>query len=97
MELATLTAAMFEPLRGTTFRVVPGDVDAFAVELVAVSEIEHRGPSRPQFSLLFRGGPDPPLPQRIYRIEHDDLDALELFLVPLGPDDVGQRYEAVFT
>ena len=97
MDLDSVTAATFAPLCGTTFRLSSGDHSAFEVELISVFEAEHHGRSRPQFSLVFRGGPDPPLPQRIYRLEHDELGALELFLVPLGPDDVGQRYEAVFT
>jgi hypothetical protein len=37
--------------------------------------------------------PDPPLPQRIYRVEHAELGAIEIFLVPIAAD----RYEAVFT
>jgi len=43
--------------------------------------------------LVFQGGPDPPLPQRIYRVEHDELGELEIFLVPIAPD----RYEAIFS
>jgi hypothetical protein len=46
---------------------------------------------------VFRGGPSPPLPQRIYRVEHEALGALDILLVPLGPDELGQRYEAIFT
>jgi hypothetical protein len=41
---------------------------------------------RAPFSLEFRGGPDPPLPQRIYRLEHDELGAIEIFLVPIASD-----------
>jgi hypothetical protein len=37
------------------------------------------------------------LPQRIYRVEHGELGAMEIFLVPIGPDEVAHRYEAVFT
>ena len=95
--LGTLTAETFARLRGERFRVSPGDSPAFDVELADVTEAAHRGPRRAQFSLVFRGGPTPPLPQRIYRVEHDELGPLDIFLVPLGPDDVGQRYEAVFT
>lgn len=95
--LEALTADTFAPLRGDRFRVSPGDSPAFEVELADVTEAAHRGPRRPQFSLVFRGGPTPPLRQRIYRLEHDAIGTLDLFLVPLGPDDVGQRYEAVFT
>jgi hypothetical protein len=66
------------------------------VELIEVSEGRAVHGSRTQFSLVFRGGPDPPLQQRIYCLEHEQLGALDLFLVPLGPDAAGQRYEAVF-
>jgi hypothetical protein len=58
-----------------------------------VSEIEREPGGRVPFSLEFQGGPNPPLPQRIYRVEHDELGSLEIFLVPIAAD----RYEAVFT
>jgi hypothetical protein len=95
--LESLTADTFAPLQNDRFRLSPGDAPDFEVELIQVAKAGYEGAGRAQFSLLFRGGPDQPLPQRIYRVEHDDLGALDLFLVPLGPDDVGQRYEAVFT
>jgi hypothetical protein len=87
----TLTAADFAPHLDTPFRVD----GAFDVALAEVAEADG-GAGRRQFSLLFRGGPTPPLPQRIYALEHAALGRLELFLVPLGPDADGQRYEAVF-
>jgi hypothetical protein len=96
-DLGNLTADTFRPLLNGHLRISPGDSPDFEVDLIQVADAGHEGPRREQFSLLFRGGPDQPLPQRIYRVEHDDLGALDLFLVPLGPDDVGQRYEAVFT
>ncbi|HKE12143.1 MAG TPA: hypothetical protein VKE73_11280 [Myxococcota bacterium] len=51
---------------------------------------------RAGFSLEFLGPPGPLLPQRIYRLEHPGLGSLEIFLVPLGREDRGVRYEAVF-
>jgi len=51
---------------------------------------------RPPFSLLFRAPQDALFPQMIYRIENDRLGALDLFLVPLGPDAHGMVYEALF-
>lgn len=54
------------------------------------------GATRQQFSLLFRGPADPQLGQGVWELEHDELDELALFLVPLGPDADGPRYEAVF-
>jgi hypothetical protein len=37
------------------------------------------------------------MPQRIHPVEHDRLGRFELFLVPVGPDHIGMRYEAIFT
>jgi hypothetical protein len=36
------------------------------------------------------------LPQGSYPLGHQELDGLELFLVPIGPDSLGMRYEAAF-
>jgi hypothetical protein len=55
------------------------------------------GSRRAPFSIVFRGPPAPVLPQRIYHLEHGEIGALELFLVPVGPDGGGMRFEAVFT
>ena len=52
---------------------------------------------REPFSVVFRAPATPVLAQMIRRLEHPELGAFELFLVPIGPDDVGMRYEAVFT
>jgi hypothetical protein len=91
--LETLTVDDFAALRGDRFRIAPGDAPPFEAELTEVTEIAREPGGRSPFSLIFRGGPDPPLPQRIYRVEHDELGALEIFLVPIAAD----RYEAVFT
>jgi hypothetical protein len=91
--LETLTIADFAPRLHEPFRVVPDGGEPFEVELVEVTEIPREPGGRSPFSLVFRGGPSPPLPQAIYRVEHDEIGALEIFLVPIGPD----RYEAVFT
>jgi hypothetical protein len=92
-DLATLTVEDFAALRGERFRLEPVDAPAFDVTLVEVREIAREPGGRAPFSLTFQGGPTPPLPQRIHRVEHGGLGALDLFLVPVGPD----RYEAVFT
>jgi uncharacterized protein DUF6916 len=88
-DLGALTSADFQPLRGERFRVA----DAFDAELVEVTEIEREPGGRAPFSLVFEGGPAPPLRQGIYAVRHDDLGAIEIFLVPIAAG----RYEAVFT
>ena len=71
-------------------------------ELISVTGLgESTGakpPDRRQpFSIVFRGPGDVLLPQRIYMIEHEEIGAFDLFLVPIGPDERGLRYEAIFT
>jgi hypothetical protein len=92
-DLETLTATDFAALRGERFRIAPDDADPFEAELVEVTEIAREPGGRAPFSIVFQGGPDPPLPQRIYRVQHERLGPLEMFLVPIAAD----RYEAVFT
>lgn len=92
-DLEALTAADFAPLLHERFRIAHDVPAPFDVELIAVSEIDRGSGGRSPFSLVFEGGPSPPLPQRIYRVEHEQLGAIEIFLVPIAAD----RYEAVFT
>ena len=54
------------------------------------------GPREP-FALLFRGPKTPVLPQRIYRFDFEQLGAIEIFIVPIGRDESGMSYEAIFT
>jgi hypothetical protein len=86
--LDTLTVSDFEPLRGQLFRIA----DAFAAELVEVTELPSESGGRAPFSLVFEGGPSQPLPQAIYPVHHERLGETEIFLVPIAAD----RYEAVF-
>ena len=87
-DLEALTAADFAPHRHERFALSPGGGPQLELELVEVT-----GPGDRPFSLVFRGPGEPLLAQRIYRVEHPALGALDLFLVPIGPG----RYEAIFT
>jgi hypothetical protein len=91
--LEDLTIDDFRPLEGKQFRIAPEGAEAFEVELVEVTEITREPGGRAPFSLVFQGGPNPPLPQQIYRVEHEKLGELDIFLVPIA----GDRYQAVFT
>lgn len=55
---------------------------------------EHSGMER--FSLFFQGPAEVFLPQRIYRLTHAEMGDLQLFLVPVGQNERGFRYESVF-
>jgi hypothetical protein len=90
---------------GERFRLDLDGAGTLELELVEFTDLSPRsaGPRRPDgtrrspFSLEFRGPRDPVLPQRIYRLEHEALGGFDLFLVPVGRDQAGTRYEAIFT
>jgi hypothetical protein len=99
--LDALTHESFLPHVGTDFPARLGPDATLGLTLI---EVEATGPApaggatrRRPFSLLFRGPRAPVLPQRIYRLEHAALGPLEIFIVPIGPDAHGMRYEAIFT
>jgi hypothetical protein len=99
--LDQLTSADFSPYLHQTFTVRLESLEPIALELAGVTELEsggaEPGPRRRPFSLLFLGPVSHQyLLQHIYRLEHEQLGAFELFLVPLGPEGGRMRYEAVF-
>jgi hypothetical protein len=47
------------------------------------------------FSVMFLGPAESVLPQATYRVE-DEGEAFDIFIVPVGRDERGVRYEAVF-
>ena len=99
--LENLTVQSFLPETGKRFRIEREEAAAVEVELVSVRDLSGStgAPGRAPFSLLFRGPLQPVLPQRIYAVEPVEPSALgriEIFLVPVGPDQSGMRYEAIF-
>ena len=98
--LEDLTRESFAPHVGSEFRLpVEGraSVSLTLIEATALGPPRAGAPARAPFSLVFRGPRAPMLPQRIHRLEHDALGPLEIFIVPIGPDGEGMRYEAIFT
>jgi hypothetical protein len=65
------------------------------VELVSISDLRETARQR-MFSLVFRGPVEQPLEQGLYPMTHAVLGAESLFLVPIGREADGFRYEAVF-
>jgi hypothetical protein len=68
------------------------------VEVSGFSDAATRpGAERKPFSILFRGPLDLDVAQRMFKLNHTELGAHEIFLVPIGPDKKGTRFEAVFS
>jgi hypothetical protein len=97
--LDALQTADFAPHLGSTFGLRLPSGETLALTLVQVEATPHlpAAPARRQgFSVIFRSALPGHLPQGIYRLDHEPMGTLELFLVPIGPRDGGMCYEAVF-
>jgi hypothetical protein len=99
--IESATSETFAPHVGTTFeaRTQPGEI----IELVLTScDVDSSsGPApggRIPFSLLFHDSDATRYaPQQTVLMRHEALGQFVLFVVPLGPDERGMRYEAVIS
>ena len=98
--LDELLSTDFVPYLHQAFRIRLAGVEPIDLELVSVTEADQPpqpGARRP-FSLHFLGPVSSQyLIQHIYRLEHEEMGALELFIVPLGSEEGRMRYEAIFS
>lgn len=96
---AKLTEEDFRPHVNTKFRVkvdAPRPIELELFEVKGYTPGPHEQARMVRFSLFFYGPDDIYMPQYNYALEHDALGALEIFLVPVGRDERGFLYEAVF-
>ena len=89
---------------GEPFEVTPQQGEPFEAVLSSCEETAYgsRGDwasttQRVPFSLVFRGPPDAVVGQQTCGFGHPQLGQFDLFIVPLGPDAEGMRYEAVIS
>lgn len=97
--LDKLRGSDFLPYLHSPFVVRLEGIEPIALELVEVVELpyphapEQRGP----FSLTFLGPVSQQyLLQSTYRLEHAQMGALDIFIVPLGLKEGRMQYQAVF-
>ena len=97
--LEQLTLESFRPYLNQTFQIQVDSAPPLDLVLAECETINTSaaGSDRTPFRILFIGSATPVLPQRIYRLVHEQMGAADIFIVPLGPDDRGMRYEAIFT
>lgn len=98
---ARLTEEEFLQHVNTKFRVNGDGPQPVELSLVEVKGYEKKSEPGEQggmerFSVFFSGPGDSFLPQKSYALEHDQMGAFDIFLVPIGRDDRGYNYEAVF-
>ncbi len=95
-----MTPSTFEPHIGTPLAITVDAGTTISVDLSSVTRHAPRshGARTEPFSLVFTasagGGA---LAQATYSLDHSELGAMSVFLVPIKPDPSGaQGYEAVF-
>ena len=90
--------AGFESALNTAFAVAPGTggIDPVALRLVQVAA-RSAPPGFEQFSVLLVGPASPVMPQGTYRLVHEALGELDLFMVPVGRTGAGIEYEICIT
>jgi hypothetical protein len=97
-----LVSETFAGRVGERFEVVPADGDPFPATLSRCEITSSGDPAdwierigRVPFSLLFHADRAVTVAQQTCTLSHPQLGSFALFLVPLGPDAQGARYEAV--
>jgi hypothetical protein len=67
------------------------------LNLAKVDPVGNSGRAGGAFSLIFVSPQGPWLPQGIYPVTHPARGVMEIFLVPIGPTQGGNGYQAIFT
>ena len=102
LHMSTFNSNTFSGLVGEIFNVDGGQKGTLKAELIEVTD--HTG-ARPKknrnvcmecFSILFRIPSDQHLEQNTYNFFHKNIGTFALFIVPVGINENGRLYEAVF-
>lgn len=93
-----LSARDLQPLVGSAFRLAehPAAPPLTLAAVQATNQPRRITRDEPCFSALFRAPVGFHLPQSTYLLDHVALGCVAIFLVPLGSDAQGPRFQAVF-
>lgn len=96
--MALVNKGTFDALTGETFQVEVAPGELLGLELIEVRGLDEPSgaPRNEPFSVLFRGPLKPSLPQQTYPFRQAGLGEVAIFIVPVGHDQQGTLYEAIF-
>jgi hypothetical protein len=105
MNLDEMTLESAQPLIDTVFQVTVDDGATLEMKLIDVAPFDlprraprgSKQPTRAPFALHFLGPYEPILPQRMYDFRSETANIAGVFIVPVGRDEEGTEYEAVFS
>jgi hypothetical protein len=97
------TSRSFAPLLGESFQLAPVEGEPLDLVLTECAESDpdpagegEQAGHRVPFSLVFHAPDGRLVAQQTGTCRHSALGEFSMFLVPLGPDDEGMGYQAVF-
>ncbi|MGZ5435471.1 MAG: DUF6916 family protein [Pyrinomonadaceae bacterium] len=93
--MTELTHEEFSKHLNTTFRIRLNNERTIDAKLIEVSE-RLVSPRQERFSLVFLSSNEVLIQQGMAPFEHDQMGSFQLFIVPIGQDEEGISYEAVF-
>jgi hypothetical protein len=94
MNLQKAMVEDFVPFVGTPFSLTDG-AELCLIEATLLPQPSYIPGERPPFRLHFTGVP-PLLSQGIYPLTHQNLEILNIFIVPIAEDENLFTYEAIF-
>lgn len=99
MQADELTEELFAQHLNTKFYIPLEErrVELELVEVVGDKSSLDKIEGVERFDLYFAGPGDFYLPQRIYRMEHEALGQLDIFIVPVALKENRYQYEAIFS
>jgi len=92
---AVLSHEEFSQYINTKFQIKIDEQQMVELELTDVSGLKLY-PKQEEFAVTFCGPPDMFLGQGSRSFAHEQMGEFELFLVPIGKDERGFNYQAVF-
>jgi hypothetical protein len=93
--MENLKADDFTKHINSKFKIYRTNEEVFEAELVEVAELRNND-SLYCFAVEFLLPAEFGFEQRIYKIEHPEMETMELFIVPVGQTESGTRFEAIF-
>jgi hypothetical protein len=98
LTLIDINASNFEAILNQKIEIAFSHAEKLEAEIIDVTHLRYIGVGRAPFSVVFRTAQKTEYYQQgTYLVFLPDMEALELFLVPIGLDKIGMRYEAVFS
>jgi hypothetical protein len=98
LSLVNIEASNFEEFINQIIEIAFTDIVKLEAEIIEVTRLRDIGVGRAPFSVVFRTAQKTEYYQQgTYTVFLPSKASLELFLVPIGFDKLGMKYEAIFS